>query len=148
MAAGRRGSGPLPHPRWILRPIPRGRAGGQGSAIARPGPQARVLLLDLPRLLEDAVAGVLEREGFEVLRADRGEADVAAVVDRARADALLVAADGPAAGRVCALLARRPDLRALALAGDGRLLLLPLAEASPASLVRALRGVVTGEVPR
>lgn len=71
-----------------------------------------------------------------------------AVVDRAGADALLVAADGPGADRVCALLARRPDLRALALAGDGRLLLLPLAEASPASLVRALRGVVRGEVPR
>jgi hypothetical protein len=106
--------------------------------------RTRVILLGLPRLLEEIVAAAIVAEDDLVLIGSFGdagnfpngslEADVA-VTGEAAADAVL------------ALLRRAPRLKVLSLASDGksawryelRPVLLPLGELSPAELIAALR---------
>jgi DNA-binding NarL/FixJ family response regulator len=110
----------------------------------------RILLAELPQMRREIIAGVLGRQAdMEVV----GEVPVGALptaVARERADVLVIGFDRPSL--VAELMERRPRLKVLAVADEGRdcslYALRPeradLGEASPQQLVETIRDAVGG----
>jgi len=104
----------------------------------------RVLLVDIPRLLESIITEAFAGDpAFTFVAEAAGEpAEVAAAVDREGAGLVVLWSARPELPAVFRrLLEDRPLTRMLALAADGRenFLYVPLGQLSPGRLVEALR---------
>jgi hypothetical protein len=104
----------------------------------------RVLLVDIPRVLEEIVRAAFagDPEYVFVAEGSREPVDVVAAIDREGAGFVILWGRKPEPPEVFrGLLEKRPFTNMLALAGDGRenFLYVPLGELSPQGLSEAVR---------
>jgi hypothetical protein len=104
----------------------------------------RVLLVDIPRVLEEIIRAAFAQDRAFLFVAEESsqQVDVAAAIDREGAGFVIVWGRKPEPPEVFRrLLEQRPLTKMLALAGDGRenFLYVPLGELSPQTLADAVR---------
>jgi hypothetical protein len=109
---------------------------------------SRIVLVDLPRILRDIIGGAVgEEPDMQVVGQLPADASVRLAVDEREADFVIVGS-GYDFDEISEMLAQRPRLRVLEVAGDGRESFLynlrpartPLGELSPQTIVDAIRG--------
>jgi hypothetical protein len=114
-------------------------------------PPTRVLLVDIPGVLEEIIrAAFADDPAFVLVAEGSSEAvDVAAAIDREGAGFVILWGRRPEPPEVFrGLLEERPLTNMLALAGDGRanFLYAPLGELSPQGLAEAVRSTAAGRL--
>ncbi len=109
----------------------------------------RVVLVDMPRMLQDIVRKILSAEpDMQIQAATVAEREIASSPEVRDADVVILAEPEARTDEYAAVLFAHPRLRLVAISDDGRRACLyelrpqrtPLGEMSPGALVQAVRG--------